>query len=158
MRKAFLISLVVVVCIVGTVAAYRHLRILPIDMERHAYTVPLTNVEAPDCRPELDAAGPDRTVILHAGPTISSVTINAESVALPTLQDVLGTIMRTRMNRVVYVLDAQDSDSLVLEKIVEQMPYVARICVIDSRHPPSWYPPKREPMGGAAGGFVAQAR
>ncbi len=37
------------------------------------------------------------------------------------------------------VVDSQEADSLVLEKIVAQMPEVARLCVIDSRHLPAWF-------------------
>lgn len=156
MRKGLVISLMVVAGIAGSVAAYRHFCILPIDLDRQARSVPLANVEAPDCSLELDA-GSDRAVILYAGPNVSWVTVSGEYVEMPDLQPRLGDVLRTRINRVVYVLDSQDSDSLVLEKIVAQMPYVARICVLDSRHLPSWYPPKRKPMAGGAGGLVARA-
>jgi hypothetical protein len=74
---------------------------------------------------------------------------------MPELQQKLGDILRTRINRVVYVLDLQDSDSLVLEKIVAQMPEVSRICGMDSRHLPAWYPLKRKPASGGSGRLVA---
>jgi hypothetical protein len=102
-------------------------------------------------------ASPDRAVILYAGPNVSWMTINGEYLELPELQEKLDDILRTRINRLVYVLDSQDADSLVLEEMIAQMPYVARICVIDSRRPPSWYPPKRGPVSGGSGGLVAAA-
>jgi hypothetical protein len=156
MRKGFVISLLVVAGVFGTVAAYRHFRILPVNVERHAYSVPILSVNAPECSADINLS-PDRAVILYAGPNVSWMTINGEYLELPELQEKLDDILRTRINRLVYVLDSQDADSLVLEEMIAQMPYVARICVIDSRRPPSWYPPKRGPMGGGSGGLVAAA-
>ncbi len=77
MRKVFVISVLVDAGIVGTVAAYRHFRILPIDLERQ-HSAPLTNFDASDCSPEVNLST-DRAAILHAGPNVSSVTINADT-------------------------------------------------------------------------------
>ena len=147
MRKGFVISLLVVADVFGTVAACLHFRILPINVERHAYSVPILSVNAPECNADINLS-PDRAVILYAGPNVSWVTITGEYLDVPQLLPRLDDILRTRIDRVIHVLDSQDADSLVLEKMIAQMPYVARICVIDSRHPPSWYPPKRRPMSG----------
>jgi hypothetical protein len=126
-------------------------------MDRPPQSAAVSDVGAPECRPEL-IMGPDHGLILHAGPNVSSITINGEAVGLPELQQKLGDILRTRINRIVYVLDFQDSDSLVLEKIVAQMPEVSRLCVMDSRHLPAWYPPKRGQAGGGSGGLAPFSR
>lgn len=151
MRRAFVVGLAALVTLVLGIALYRHFRIASIDVERPAQSAMVMEVGTPECRLELNLSS-DRAVVLRAGPNVSSVTINTENVPFPELQQILSDILRTRMNRVIYVLDSQDPDSLVLEKIVAQMPEVSRICVIDSRHPPSWYPPKRKPFPGASGG------
>lgn len=157
MRKTLVAGLISLAAFGFGVALYSHFRTLAINVERPARSAAVTDVAARECRPELNLSV-DRAVILYAGPNVSWVTINGEYVAMPELQQKLGDILRTRINRIVYVLDSQDSDSLVLEKIVAQMPEVSRLCVMDSRHLPAWYPPKRGPAGGGSGGLVALSR
>jgi hypothetical protein len=57
------------------------------------------------------------------------------------------------MERTVYVVDNSSRDaqaSVVLQKMVEQVPVVDRICIIDPNHPPAWYPLKPYVAGGVA--------
>jgi hypothetical protein len=156
MRKALIGGLMAMLAVVLAIAFYRHFRIVAIDAERPVRSAAVTDVAARECRPELNLSD-DRAVILYAGPNVSWVTINGEYVVMPELQQRLDDILRTRIHRIVYVLDFQDSDSLVLEKIVAQMPEVSRLCVMDSRHLPAWYPRKRKPVSGGSGGLVALA-
>lgn len=154
MRKAFVGGLIGLASVFLGITLYRHFRIPAMNIHRPPQPVAINDVGAPECKPELNLIS-DRTVILYAGPNVSWLTMNGEYVELPELQERLGDILRTRINRIVYVLDSQDADSLVLEKIVAQMPEVSRICVMDSRHLPAWYPRKRKPKSGGSGGLVA---
>jgi hypothetical protein len=113
MRKGFIISLLVVAGVLGTVAAYLHFRILPVNVERHAYSVPILSVAAPECSADINLS-PDRAIILYAGPNVSWVTITGEYLEVAQLLPRLDDILRTRIDRVVYVLDSQDPDSLIL--------------------------------------------
>jgi hypothetical protein len=138
-----LTAAVVLIVIVAAGLAYRRFRILPLSSPRRPHVLEISKADIPGCRVELNVS-PARAVILRAGPDLSSVTINEEKLSELEVPQRLSDILRTRADRMVYVVSEQDSGSTELTWVVKQVPEVDRICVIDPRHPPSWYPPTRE--------------
>src|SRR6185312_326307 len=98
----------------------------------------------------------DREVVLQTYPDLHRLKVNEERLALGQLRDVLTDLLYTRVDRNIFLVDNSGVDhraSSVLEKFVEQVPVVDRVCVIDPQHAPSWYPPVPRRFPGGSGGI-----
>jgi hypothetical protein len=72
------------------------------------------------------------------------VRINQDKFSMEDAPERLHTIFAVRAERVVYVVEAVDasrSKTSQLMKMVEDLDVIDKVCVVDSRNPPSWYPP-----------------
>src|SRR5258705_7062608 len=96
----------------------------------------------------------DRVLVLQANPNFLTAKVNEEEITVELLRDTLPQVLGVRMDRSLFLVDNSASDhdaSLVLEKGLGQLPGVDRICIIDPKHPPAWYPPKPYRGGGSGG-------
>lgn len=101
--------------------------------------------------------------MLQAGPNFLTVNLQEEEITVELLRETLPPVLRVRINRSLFLVDnsaVDDNASLFLEKELEKLPAVDRICIIDPKHPPAWYPPKpyRGPASGGAKMALADAR
>jgi hypothetical protein len=105
----------------------------------------------------------DEVIVLQAGPNFLTVNLQEEEITVELLRETLPPVLRVRINRSLFLVDnsaVDDNASLFLEKELEKLPAVDRICIIDPKHPPAWYPPKpyRGPASGGAKMALADAR
>jgi hypothetical protein len=102
-----------------------------------------------------------QAIVLQTDPNLASLKINQQKLPANRLHDLLTDILRTRVDRTIYLVDnsaRDDRDSIVLEKMLEQLPVVARICVIDPQRPPAWYPLMPYLAGGGGGTKLAERK
>lgn len=144
MRSRWLVAVTIVsVVAVFSLALYRRFRIHPLETApkpNSAYIVSALNTK---CDPRHGLAY-DRVVLLRTTLDPSVIKINTEDVQLNQLGKDLTDIFRTRTERIVYVLQDAGPDgnaSAELARMVAQMPVIDRVCVVDLKHPPAWYPP-----------------
>lgn len=102
----------------------------------------------------------DGAIVLQASPNFQTVKVNDEEITVELLRESLPRVLGIRMDRSVFLVDNSERDdnaSLFLKKELEQMPTVDRICIIDPKHPPTWYRPQPY-RGPSAGGAKITAR
>jgi hypothetical protein len=71
------------------------------------------------------------------------VRINQEKFSMEDAPGRLHTIFAVRAERVVYVVEAvgaSRSKTSELMKMVQGLDVIDKVCVVDSKNPPSWYP------------------
>jgi hypothetical protein len=143
MRLRWLVSGAVFVGLaILAVALYHRLRILPLEGPPRPKGAQILTVLNAKCDPgDLNYK---RVFVVRPTPDRSTVQIDSENVPLQRLGADLTQIFRTRAERTVYVIQDADGDGKEpspLTKMVAQIPVIDRVCVIDSKHPPAWYPP-----------------
>lgn len=129
------------VAVVG-VTLYHRLRILPLEGPPRPKAAQILSVSNAKCDPgDLNS---HRVFVVARTFDPLIVKVNSESVPLQRLGRDLTQIFSTRAERTVYVVEDGDRDanaSAALTKMVAQMPVIDRVCVIDLKRPPAWYPP-----------------
>jgi hypothetical protein len=152
MKKLLCLGLIVAAIVFGSFAAYKKYRILPLDEGFRRATV--LSAASAECAKNWDWYG-DRVLVLQANPNLLTVKVNEEEVTVELSRDILRDVLGVRMDRSLFLVDNDDNASLVFEKILKQLPGVGRICIIDPKHPPAWYPPKPYRGGGHGGAKMA---
>jgi hypothetical protein len=146
-------------CLGLTVAAiffyfgYKNYRIPPLDEGSRRATV--LSAASAECMKNSEWYRGDGAIVLQASPNFQTVKLDGEEITVELLRETLPPVLAVRMDRSVFLVDNSERDdnaSLFLEKEIEQIPTVDRICIIDPKHPPTWYPPMpyRGPASGGA--------
>lgn len=159
MRKLLWAVLAAAVALTCAGIGYERYRILPLDNSRQNHHVSVLSAFAEECVESYKIAHQfsNGMMILQTKPNRGQLKINNEELRVENLPLVLDDILRTRIDRTVFLVDNSEFDrpeSAVLEKLVEQIPEVDRVCVIDPRHAPEWYPPVWHRFLGASGGGI----
>jgi hypothetical protein len=144
MRLKSLVPVAVVFTVaVLAVVLYHRFRIRPLESApkpNSAYIVSALNAK---CDPR-HGFEYDRVVLLQTTPDPAVIKINTEHVQLKELAANLTDIFRTRAERTIYIVQDSGLDgsaSASLAKAVAQMAVIDRVCLIDLKHQPAWYPP-----------------
>ena len=157
MRKLYLIFVVSALALTGAFVLRSRYRILPLEGGPQPHHPALLTAASAECTPN-DPAYLGRVIVLRTEGSLSDVRINWDKLSIDVLHERLTDILKTRIDRTVYLVDNSSRDgqaSMVLEKMVEQVPVVDRICIIDPKHPPGWYPPPPGEGGGGGGTQLA---
>lgn len=95
--------------------------------------------------PKCDPGDPliARVVLLRPISDSSGVKINSEVAQPNELGTRLTDIYKTRAERTVYVVENDDHDAkaAALAKAVAQIDVIDRVCMVNLKHLPAWYPP-----------------
>jgi hypothetical protein len=151
MGKAFLAVVFLASILATAFFVDRHYRILPLENTVTTHHPDVLSAASGSCKPDVQLG---RTIVLRTDPDLASLKINQQKLPANMLHDILTEILRTRVDRTIYLVDnsARDNrDSMILEKMLQQLPVVSRICVIDPQNPPAWYPLKPYLAGGGGG-------
>lgn len=156
-RKLYLILVVSALALTVAFVLHRRYRVLPLEGGRQPHRPVVLTAKNAECANDPG----DRVIVLQTDPDLTTLRINFDKLPAGALQQRLTDILKTRMDRTLYLVDNSSRDaqaSMVLEKMVEQVPVVDRICIIDPNHPPAWYPPKPIPAGGGGGTQLRASR
>jgi hypothetical protein len=159
-RKLSFIALVFTLTLTIAFVLYRRYRILPLTSEEQPHRTAVLTAANVECT-QNDLNYVDRVIVLQTEGNLANVRINWDKLPTGALQERLTDILKTRADRTVYLVDNSSRDgqaSLALQKMVEQVPVVDRICIIDPNHPPAWYPPKPDGAGGGGGTQLGASR
>lgn len=150
---AALFCLTLVLAIAAGLIAYRY-RVQPLEGPTTPHMVEVLGAHTETCMQAIGDIGRPRLVILD--PASASrrpiVFVNRDASTFEKLPERLTDLFKVRAERTVFLIDSSDRDLtswIALERLVQHVPTIDRICVIDPKKPPSWYPPP--PAEGAPG-------
>jgi hypothetical protein len=133
-------------------------RIQPLQGSTQPHMVEVYGANTRPCLDFVEDVQP-RLVILKQARVSGRVMVfvNQDTSTLDGLAGRLTDIFKTRAEKTVFLIDSSDVDLtswIALERVVQHVAEIDRICVIDQKHPPSWYPPTPQPAGGGAMQFA----
>jgi hypothetical protein len=90
---------------------------------------------------------------------VPSVKLNAEDLTWDQTAKILSEVLRTRVNRTVFLTIGPRVGPAYRSQMIDLMRIAnaERICVIDPRNPPEWYPPRYDLAGGSGGSSLPAA-
>jgi hypothetical protein len=152
MKKLLYLGLTLAALVFSSFGVYKTYRIPPLDQGSNQ--VPVLRAASAECAKNWEWSE-NQVLVLTANPNFLTAKLNEEEITVELLRDILRDVLATRMDRSLFLVDNSAGDdyaSLLLERRLEQLPRLDRICVIDPKHPPAWYPPKPYRSGGFGGG------
>src|SRR5262249_5824888 len=81
--------------------------------------------------------------------------LNADDLAWDQMEERLSLVLKTRTNRAVFIVSDPALNRVYNAQVIDivRTAGAERICVVDTKDPPKWFPP--ESCGGAGGGKLA---